>query len=93
MKQITKADLEIRVGVINRMTKNPVKPYSKTGDKFTANVGNYHLAWAYGGVCLHRMQNEGGGVEVIIHGYSSKRELYEKMGAYIAGLEASRDSL
>lgn len=43
---------------------------------------------AYGGVCLHQMCNESGGVRTVsTGGYSTKRELYEQMCTFLAGLE------
>jgi hypothetical protein len=68
---------------------------NKQGDarpgRILANIGNYHLSWAYGGVCLHQMHNEGGGVTTPIgSGYNTKRELYEKMHAFISGIETQK---
>ena len=60
---------------------------------FQAQIGNYHLSATvvghrYGGVCLHRMMNESGGVTTpLVAGYVPKRELYNAMRAFIAGLE------
>jgi hypothetical protein len=92
MKRITERDLEGLVGRINRMTKSPLTPYLKHADgKFTAWIGNYHISHAYGGVCLHRMVNEGGGVrDVLMCGHVPRRELYTAMHAYILGLEESQ---
>ena len=84
--RITQSDLEAVVLRINRITDSPESTYTKDAKgKFHANMGNYHLDWAYGGVCLCRICNKGGGVEVIISGYCTKRELYEKMQAFIMG--------
>ena len=76
---------------INERTGSPLKPY--TWDEATgrnrANVGNYHLSHAYGGVCLHRMHNEGGGVTTpLVHGHIPKRELELAMRSFLAGLDA-----
>jgi hypothetical protein len=72
------------------MTDSPEASWTKDkSGKFTANVGNYHLDWAYGGVALHRMQNTSGGVEDILRvGFVSKREMQKLLFAYIAGLDA-----
>lgn len=88
MNAITKHDLEAVVERINRATNSPPTPYTKTGDKYVSNIGNYHLDWAYGGVRLVRMNNEGGGIQSILPGFVSKRELYEKMQAFLRGVEA-----
>ena len=72
MTRITEAMLDARAARLNRMTGSPAEPY--TNGK--ANVGNYHISHAYGGVCLHRMYNEGGGVSCpIIGGHVPKSEL------------------
>jgi hypothetical protein len=84
MTRITEAMLDARAARLNRMTGSPAEPY--TNGK--ANVGNYHISHAYGGVCLHRMHNEGGGVSCpIIGGHVPKRELLGLIDAYIAGLQ------
>jgi hypothetical protein len=83
--RITQKDLEYQVATINEITKSPAQPWNAETKK--ANIGNYHLSYAYGGVTLHRMVNEGGGVTTPLgSGYRTKRELYEKMHAFIAGL-------
>lgn len=79
----TQAQLQAVVDRINRMTGSPLTPY--TNGK--ANPGNYHLSGAYGGVCLHRMYNENGGVSSPLSaGHIPKRELLNLMHAYIDGL-------
>ena len=91
MDRITQKDLQYVVDRINRITGSPMAPWKREGDKMTAQIGNYHLSGAYGGVCLHRITNEGGGVTCPIGmGHVPKRELYERMHAYIAGLEAAK---
>lgn len=83
MKRITEKELEAVVLRINSITGSPVKPYIDS----KAQIGNYHLSWAYGGVSLHRMHNEAGGVTTPLNcGHISKRELYNLMQAYIGGL-------
>ena len=84
--RITKADLEKTVDRINRTTGNPLTPYTKDASgKFTSNVGNYHLTGAYGGHGLEQMDNDGGGTRSIF-GYMTKRELYDRMHAYLKGM-------
>lgn len=79
----TQAQLQAVVDRINRMTGSPLTPY--TNGK--ANPGNYHLSGAYGGVCLHRMHNESGGVSSPLStGHIPKRELLALMFAFIDGL-------
>lgn len=87
--RITQKDLEAVVARLNTITNSPQEPYvkdSKTG-KLTAQIGNYHLSYAYGGVSLHRMANNGGGVtDVLNSGHISKKDLYSLMQAFIKGM-------
>ena len=73
---------------LNRVTGSPETPYTRDGKKFTANIGNYHLSFAYSGVELDRMVNTGGGVTCPLgSGHGTRRELWEKIHAYITGIE------
>ncbi len=94
MWRITNADLDFLVSRINQVTGSPLEPYTKTDTPrvpaYTANIGNYHISGAYGGVKLVRMDNEGGGIETISTvGYGTKRELYNWMQAFLAGIAES----
>lgn len=91
--RITKSDIDAVVERINRITGSPLEPYTKTGEvpnqKYSANIGNYHLSGAYGGYALHRIDNESGGIrDVLGSGHLSKRDLYDRMQAFIRGLSA-----
>lgn len=90
MSRITDKDLQAVVNRINRESKSPAEPYAKVGDEHVAQIGCYHLSHAYGGVALHRMYNESGGVEDVLGGHMPKRELYECMHAWIRGYEAAQ---
>ena len=91
MKRITVKHLEQLCEYLNELTGNPVKPWNEKG---RANIGNYHLSYAYGGVCLHQNVNESGGVTTpIIHGHVAKRELFDLMHAYIKGIELHKELL
>ena len=89
MNRITEKNLEHLVERINILTKNPIKPYTmQKNGKYKANVGNHHLDWAYGGVQLNIMCNESGGVSHVIYtGFTTKRNLYDQISAFIQGLE------
>jgi hypothetical protein len=83
MQRITDKDLDALAARINRITKSPLEPYING----KAQVGNYHISHANGGVCLHRITNEGGGVsDPLLIGHVPKRELANLMYAYICGL-------
>jgi len=87
MNRISKKLLQSRVETINCVLGMPDSPYTRTEDKFTANIGNFHLSQAYGGYCVHRMCNENGGVSTPIwSGHIPAREAYERICAFIAGL-------
>lgn len=77
---------------INRLTNSPSAPWALAVDdpksRMRAQIGNYHLSGAYGGVCLHQLVNEGGGVRDVLQcGHVPKRLLYDMMHAFIAGME------
>lgn len=83
MNHITEKQLQAVVDRLNRITNSPMQPYVDG----KAQPGNYHLSHAYGGVCLHRMGNENGGVSSPLStGHITKRELLNLMHAYISGL-------
>jgi len=90
MERTTQKHLEALCDRLNKLTNSPMKAYEKDSDgKYVAQIGNFHLDMAYGGVMLVRMQNSGGGVNCPIgQGHTTKRELYEKLSAYIAGIES-----
>lgn len=92
MQRVTIKQLESLCEMLNRMTDSPMKPYERDEDgKLVAQIGNYHISQAYGGVCVHRMVNEGGGVNTpIVHGHIPKRELFEQIWAYIRGMQDAR---
>jgi hypothetical protein len=90
--RITERDLEALAERINKAAGTPVTSYTKGADGcFRANIGNYHIGHAYGGVCLMQMTtNEGGGCRCPIGSYHSpKRDLYERMQAFLSELEAA----
>ena len=87
--RITEKQLQAIVDRINSITGSPMESYTKeSSGHYRANVGNYHLSFAYGGVALDRMVSAGGGVTCPLgSGHVTKRELAEKMWAFLAGLE------
>jgi hypothetical protein len=84
MTRITEKQLQALCDRINRATGSPMQPWVDG----KAQIGNYHISFAYGGVNLERMHNEGGGVSCPIGmGHVPKRELWDRMQAYLSGLE------
>jgi len=82
MNRITMQDLENLCDRINRAAGTPLTPYIE----LKPQAGNYHLDGAYGGRSLAQICSDGHGDESIIPGFVSKRELYEKMGAFLSGI-------
>lgn len=89
--RITESQLKTQIRNLNLKSGTPVDPYVKEGDKYKAQPGNFHLSMAYGGYCLH--QNvEGGGIrDVFSCGHVSKRELFEKIHAYMGAMRDMDD--
>ena len=86
MTRITDKQLDAIADRLNKITNSPLKPYIDG----KAQVGNYHISHAYGGVSLHRMHNDGGGVsEPLNCGHVPKRELANLMWAFIAGINST----
>lgn len=87
--RITTSDLEAAVKRLNKITGSP-ETYITNGK---CNIGHYCLSWAYGGVQLQRVCSDGGGINNVLGGgYCTKRELYEKMHAFIAGIEYQQEN-
>lgn len=88
MERTTKQELQSLCDWINKLTNSPMEPWTvDDAGKYRANIGNYHISGAYGGVSLERMVTDGGGVQSIFGGFTPKRELADKMRAFIKGLE------
>jgi hypothetical protein len=88
MNRVTEKQLQAVVDRLNRITASPAAPYIDG----KAQIGNYHLSHAYGGVCLHRMYNEGGGVtSPLSTGHITKRELLGLLHAFINGIESQQE--
>lgn len=91
-QRITKKMLQHLCDRLNEATGSPMAPWERVNDRNRANIGNYHISHAYGGVCLHRMHNESGGVSTPLSGgHGPKRDLYDQMWAMLRGIEAARE--
>ena len=91
--RITEKMLQHQVDYLNTLTGNPSKSWTfdEETKRSKANIGNYHLYFAYGGVCLHQMVNDGGGVTTPIGGGCvPKKELHQKLSAFISGIELGK---
>ena len=88
--RITEKDLKYLVERINEITHQPTETWKRIGFG-GANIGNYHLDFAYGGVRLQQITNEGGGITCPLGlSYLTKRELSYKLTAFISGLSARK---
>ena len=92
MPRITNKQLEGMVDHLNKVTGNEVRPYTRDDNgKYKANIGNYHLSGAYGGVALHQMLTPGGGIrDVFKSGHGPKRDLYNRITSFIDGISFER---
>lgn len=89
MDRITLKHLQPMVDRLNRITGSPAETWTNDADgKLIAQIGCYHLSRAYGGVSLHRMVTEGGGVSDVLYcGHVPMRDLYNRISAYICGIQ------
>ncbi len=95
-RRITQKDLEAVANRINLITRSPTTPYifNKTENKHVAQIGCYHMSYAYGGAALHRMDTTGGGVQDVLRiGHQPKKDMYHAMHAFIRGLDAGNKSV
>lgn len=94
--RITLKDLEAVCARINRTVNGKeMSPYGvsrhdgDTRPEWRWNIDAYTLDGAYGGYSLHRVVGESGGVtDVFGCGHIPKRDLYERMQAFLRGIEA-----
>ena len=85
--RVTVSNLKAQIDYLNKITNSPVKPRLQVDGRTIAQIGCHTLDQAYGRVGLNRICNEGGGVTTPIYGLHTKRELYDLLKAYIAGIE------
>ena len=86
--RINQTDLENLLERINIAAGRNIKPYSNDGTRFHPNAGTYLLDWAYGGVRLSQMSmKEGCTGQRGITSRGTKRETYERMQAFLAGMK------
>jgi hypothetical protein len=90
MNRITKKDCEIAA---NRLNVELGMPHTYCGERiegrFNANIGHYTISCAYGGYALHQVTSSGGGIrDVFSSGHMPARELYGKIHAMLAGVDA-----
>ena len=89
MDRITKDFLQAVCDRINRACNTPLAPYAKDeAGNYQPQAHSYHLSGAYGGYSLHQMCDTGSGVQDVFGcGHVSKRDLANRMLAFLKGLE------
>ena len=76
--RIKQKDLEVLVNRLNIITNNPITYNNKETRK--TNIGHYCLDYAYGGVKLVQVVNDGGGIKGISSGgFGTKRDLCNQL--------------
>ena len=81
----TEKALQSKIDQLNKITGNPLKPYSYNEGTIKGNVGNYCLNGVYGGWNLVQIVNEGGGIHSLLFG-RTKSELYSRIESLIMGV-------
>ena len=83
--RITEKDLTKLVERLNKLTNSPT---TCMDENRVTNIGHFCLDYAYGGVQLQRVCNKAGGVSDVFNArYTSKKELYNLIHAFISGYE------
>ena len=84
MDRITVKDLRPMLDRLNSITQNPQEPVAD--GKF--QPGCYTLSEAYGGVALVQIKSTSGAEDDVFRtGHIKKRELYNKLSAFLDGLD------
>ena len=98
--RITIEDLKRQCEILNRHFGYALEPYSTqiietTGGEHQMSRPNpdvFHISQAYGGVSIHQMAKHGTGVrDVLSIGHLPKREVWNRMNAYIVAVKTDRD--
>ena len=94
MNRISQKDLEQRVAHLNNITDHAEETYSLDDNgRYQPNAGVYHIDMAYGGCKLVQMSSQEGctGItEPVSMGYCTKRECYQAVNAFIAGISVQQ---
>ncbi len=74
--------IECKINTLNEITNNPKERFEK---------GHFYCDQAYGGHKLVQIVNDGGGVQEITYGYTTKKELIEKISMLIKGVQMGKE--
>ena len=87
--RITEKDLNILVARLNELTGSPTTYF---GEDRKTNIDHFCLDYAYSGVQLQRVCNHSGGVSTFFNtGYTTKKDLYNLIHAFIDGYKMSKE--
>ena len=87
MNRIKLSDLQEQVDAINTLLGNPMTYGHWENNEHIYHEGHWFLSEAYGGVNVHQLQNGSAICKPLHDGYYPKRELYEQLRNFIAGLQ------
>jgi len=85
--RVTQKLLNQRLYCLNQVTGENSDEYTVDSEGGRYNIGTYVIGHNAGNVRLERIDNDGGGTHDLT-GFSSKRELYDMMNAFMKGYEA-----
>ena len=90
--RIYRSNLDKAMDTINTLLKTPLTAYNKptVGERYVANIGNWHLDAANGGYTASVMNNESGGTtNPLSCGYLPAKELFAMLCGVVVGIEAA----
>jgi hypothetical protein len=88
MTRKTLKEIEDLVFRINQTAGTPLAPYAKDQEtgQIKSQKGNFHLDFAYGGVALHEMLGDVGGVNDVFHGHYTKNAMHLLLWGFLQGM-------
>lgn len=85
--RVSMKDLELQAAAINGLKGSPAKYAANAlGEKFKANIGHRYIFAGHNHYSLACVINENGGVSCRF-GSKTKRDLFNKLDAYITALD------
>ena len=92
--RITDENLTRLATQINKTTNSPTEPWTRNGNEVISNEGCFHVEFAYSGVTFSRMTSRTGTTTNVLQvGYISKKDLYERMQAFLNGIIVGKETM
>ena len=89
--KITKKAIDLKVAQLNKELNRPLTAWTRIGGKLIGNVGNFHAAEGFKGLCLHEVTTATGCVhDVFTSGDINKRDLYNRINALLIGVQVNK---